>query len=242
MSLRLVVLQPGYLPWAGYFDQLRQADVFVHYDDVQYDKHGWRNRNRIRVPIQGEGDEGWAWLTVPVRIAGQFGAPIDQVEIDQRTRWADKHWGTLLQHYRKAAHWKAWAGRLEAIYRRSWRLLVDLDLALIELLAEGFGLGEKQTVRSSQLPVPPGDDPTDRLLRLCRHFGADQYFSGAAARDYLDVERFAREGIEVEFQAFAHPTYDQVYPGFVSHLSALDLLLNAGPASGELLRSGSPAR
>lgn len=212
--------------------------MFVHYDDVQYDKHGWRNRNRIRTP-QGE---GWSWLTVPVRIAGQFGARIDAVEIDLRARWADKHWGTIQQHYRKAPHFARYARPLEAIYRREWRLLVDLDLALIDFLAEGLGVRQRRTVRSSQLPVPPGDDPTDRLLRLCHHFGADEYFSGAAARDYLDVERFARAGIRVEFQAYAHPAYPQVYPGFVSHLSALDLLLNVGPESGALLRSGSSAR
>lgn len=220
------MLQPGYLPWLGYFDQLRRADLFVHYDDVQYDKHGWRNRNRIRSAAA----EGWSWLTVPVLTGGRFGARIDAVEIDPRTRWATKHWRTLAQEYGKTPHWARVAAALEPIYQREWRLLVDLDLALIEALAGLLELPLPRTVRSSQLPeVPPGDDPTERLLALCRHFGADEYFSGAAARDYLDVERFTREGIRVEFQAYEHPTYAQTRPGFVSHLAALDLLCNAGP-------------
>lgn len=225
--MRLVVLQPGYLPWLGYFDQLRKADLFVHYDDVQYDKHGWRNRNRIR----SASAEGWSWLTVPVLTGGKFGARIDAVEIDGRSGWAKKHWRTLAQEYGKAPYFKRLAPELEAIYQREWRLLVDLDLALIETLGAMLGLPPRRTVRSSQVPeVPPGDDPTERLLQLCRHFGADKYFSGAAARDYLDVERFRREGIEVEFQAYTHPTYAQPREGFVSHLSAVDMLFNAGPA------------
>lgn len=225
--MRLVVLQPGYLPWLGYFDQLSRSDLFVHYDDVQYDKHGWRNRNRVRTA----GGDGWSWLTVPVKLGGKFGARILDVEIDGKTRWADKHWRTLEQNYRRAPFFSRFAPELEPLYRREWTKLVELDLALTATIARAFGLGERRTVRSSELPAcPPSQDPTQRLLDLCRHFEATDYFSGAAARDYLDVGRFSAAGVRVEFQEFRHPTYPQVHPGpFVSHLSAVDALFNLGP-------------
>lgn len=236
--MRLAVLQPGYLPWAGYFEQLARADLFVHYDDVQYDKHGWRNRNRIRTSAK----EGWSWLTVPVMTTGRFGQPIHQVEIDNKTRWTEKHWRSIEQSYRKAPHFAEHAPALQALYQREWRLLAELDLALIEVLAKAFGLEGVRTVRSSQLPeVPPMEDPTERLLALCRHFGATDYYSGAAAKAYLDVARFEAIGVRVEFQDYVHPVHAQAgHAEFVSHLAAIDLLFNAGPRSRELLAGGRP--
>jgi hypothetical protein len=227
--VKLVVLQPGYFPWLGYFEQMSCADVFVHYDDVQYDKGGWRNRNRIRTP------EGWKWLSVPVRIGGKLGAPINAVEVDPRSRWQRQHWGTLLQHYRAAAHWEAAAADLEAFFSGSYERIVDVALASTRVLAERLGI-HTETVRSSELPaVPPGSDPTARLVALCKHFGATEYYSGAAAAAYLDPRPFQEIGVRVEFQDYRHPSFQQVYEGFESHLSALDLVLNLGPASRDFL-------
>ena len=230
--MKLVVLQPGYLPWLGYFDQLEQSDLFVHYDDVQYDKHGWRNRNRIRTP--GE-DPGCAWITVPIRSAGRFGAKINEVEI-QGERWRRKHWRSLEQYYGKTAHFGRYAEPFRAIYQDEWLHLVELNLALVEVIAAALGL-ETRTVRSSEVAaVPPGEDPSQRLLDLCRHFGASEYLSGSAARDYLDLPRFEEAGVRVTFQDYQHPSYAQRFPGFVSHLSIVDLLFNVGPESRSILR------
>ena len=214
-----VVLQPGYLPWLGFFDQLHRSDVFVYYDDVQYDKHGWRNRNRIKT------QSGPLWLTVPVR-HGSAGFPrILDVEIDTRTPWARKHVESIRQAYARAPFLAAYIPALEELLHRKWERLVDLDIACTGLMAEWFGL-RRRIERSSTLEV--GGDRSERLVNICRHLGASRYVSGDSARSYLDVPLFERHGILVEWQQYTHPVYPQLHGGFVSHMSALDLFLNCG--------------
>jgi WbqC-like protein len=218
----LVVLQPGYLPWLGYFDLLSKADVFVHYDDVQFDKHGWRNRNRVKGP------KGAIWLTVPVLHHGRGAQSILDVEIDDRRDWRRKHLSTIGQLYAHATFVDSILPRLREIIERPWPRLVDLDLALIDWLAEEIGISTP-CYRASQLDI--GGDRIERLVNLCKYFGASRYISGNAARDYLDVTRFAAAGIDVVWHDYAHPTYAQQHGEFVPYLSVLDLVLNAGARS-----------
>ncbi len=222
----LVVLQPGYLPWLGFFDQMRRSDVFVYYDDVQFDKHGWRNRNRIKSP------SGPAWLTVPVLHHGQGQPLINDTLIDTRSGWARKHVGTLRQYYAKAPHVKRYVPELEELLHRRWTRIVDLDLAVTALLAGWLKL-TPNVVRASALGV--GGAQSERLINLCVHVGADRYLSGSAARDYLDVAAFARRGIDVVWQDYRHPVYPQQHEPFVPYLSAIDLLLNCGDDSAAIL-------
>lgn len=226
----LVVLQPGYLPWLGFFDQMQRADVFVYYDDVQYDTHGWRNRNRIKAPA------GPHWLTVPVRHAGLGKPRILDVEIDQSSRWARKHGGTIRQYYGEAPFADRYLPDIEALLERPWARLVDLNLALAASLAESLDV-HPTIARSSELQVE--GERSERLLEICRRVGATRYASGSAARAYLDVELFRRNGVEVLWQDYQHPVYPQQHGAFVPYLSALDLLLNCGPESGRILREGS---
>lgn len=218
----LVVLQPGYLPWLGYFDLLKKADVFVHYDDVQFDKHGWRNRNRIKGP------KGAVWLTVPVLHSGRSGQSLLDVEIDNRQNWRRRHISTVTQLYARAAYGVAFLPKLSEIIDRPWSRLLDLDFALIDWLAETLGIATRQH-RSSELGID--GDRNERLINLCRHFGATRYLSGNAAHDYLDVLAFAAAGIQVAWHDYPHPDYAQLHGDFVPYLSVLDLLLNKGDAS-----------
>ena len=227
----LVVLQPGYIPWLGFFDQMRRADVFVYYDDVQFDKHGWRNRNRIKTP------DGPAWLTVPVRHHGLQQPLILDAEIDGRTPWPRKHIGTLRQHYAKAPHFKRYLPELDELLSRPWTHIVDLDMAIVSLMA-GWLTIAPETHRSSALGID--GEQSGRLLALCRHFGATRYLSGSAARDYLDVGLFQQHGIAVAWQDYQHPIYPQQHGEFVPYLSALDLILNCGPDSRSIMESGNP--
>jgi hypothetical protein len=215
----VAVLQPGYLPWLGFFDQLRRADVFVYYDDVQYDKHGWRNRNRIKT------QDGPLWLTVPVRHSGQPSPKIVDVEIDNRTPWARKHIASIQQAYARAPFRDRYVPALGELLQREWHRLVDLDLACIELIARWFGL-RPPVERSSRLGID--GERSERLVRICSCFGASTYLSGDAAQGYLDVALFQRHGIRVEWQRFPHPRYPQLHGEFVPFLSSLDILLNCG--------------
>lgn len=227
----LVVLQPGYLPWLGFFDQMRRADVFVYYDDVQYDKHGWRNRNRVKSPA------GPHWLTVPVRHHGLGQPRIMDVEIDSRAPWARKHVGSLRQFYARSPFVQLYLPELEALLERSWTRLIDLDVAVVAMMANWLKLSPEMHLASA---LGVEGEQSGRLLALCRHFGATRYLSGSAARDYLDVPLFERHGVAVEWQDYRHPTYPQQHGEFVPYLSAIDLLLNCGEESRAILESENP--
>jgi hypothetical protein len=226
------VLQPGYLPWLGFFDQLRRSDVFVHYDDVQYDKHGWRNRNRVKGP------DGVHWLTVPVRHSGLDWPIIKDVEIDGRT-WPRKHLGTIKHFYSRAPYLERYVPELEAVLERPWQRLADLNLALVDLVCSWLGL-RPTLLRSSELCVSGAR--SERLVRLCQSVGATRYLSGSAARAYLDEGLFEHNGIVVEFQDYVHPTYPQQHGDFMPYLSTLDLVLNCGDDSLAIIASGSGSR
>ena len=208
----VAVLQPGYLPWIGFFDQVRRADVFVYYDDVQFDKHGWRNRNRIKGPA------GPHWLTVPVLHHGK--PRILDVVIDERGPWARRHIGTIRQYYAGAPFLQRYLGDLEKLLLRRWERLVDLDLAVAGQMMEWLDI-RTQVERSSCLGIE-GE--------------RSEYLSGTAAKTYLDVALFERNGIDVVWQDFHHPTYPQLHGEFLPYLSAVDLLLNCGERSPAILR------
>jgi hypothetical protein len=230
-SPTVVILQPGYLPWLGFFDQLRHANVFVYYDDVQFDTHGWRNRNRIKTQT------GPQWLTVPVRHSG-LGLPrVMDVEIDARTPWARKHVATLKQAYARAPYVARYLPELEEVLERPWKRLVDLDLAVVEVVRGWLGL-ERRIELASRLGIE--GQQSERLVRICRHFDARTYYSGAAARSYLDVDLFERHGIRVAWQDFTHPVYAQLHGTFVPYLSIVDLVFNCGAESMAVLE-GRPA-
>lgn len=223
----LAVLQPGYLPWLGFFDQLRRSDIFVLYDDVQYDKNGWRNRNRIKSAAGAP-----HWLTVPVHVRN-LEQRVLETEIDNRQPWARKHIGTIRQFYAKAPYLKCYLPELEELLTgRQWEVLVDLDEAVVAVLCRWLGI-ERQMVRSSTLNVP--GERSERLLNFCLHFGARRYLSGNAAQSYLDLNLFAGHGIEVEWQDYRHPIYRQQHGPFIPYLSALDLLLNCGENSASII-------
>lgn len=218
------ILQPGYLPWLGFFEQMLRSHIFVLYDDVQYDKHGWRNRNRVKGP------GGPQWLTVPVRFKGLNKPNINEVFIDPaQPRWAKKHCLTLRQLYSKAPFFADYYPSLEETLERAWERLLDLDVALIRLIAGWLGLSP-EIVMSSSLACP-GDDPTQRLVDICRAVGATIFYEGSSGRNYLDLPRFADAGLQVVFQDYECQPYPQLYGEFISHLAIVDLLFNCGPQS-----------
>jgi len=220
----LVVLQPGYLPWLGFFDQMSRSDVFVYYDDVQFDKHGWRNRNRVKSP------HGPHWLTVPVRHSGLDFPLINQIEIDNRRPWARKQLGSIRHFYARAPYLAQYLPELESLLTRTWQRLIDLDMAIVEHMCRWLRI-DRRIVLASELGVP--GVKSERLLNLCLKLDATRYLSGSAARSYLDIRLFERAGIEVEWQDYQHPVYPQQHGAFVPYLSALDLILNCGESSAE---------
>jgi hypothetical protein len=220
-----VVLQPSFVPWRGYFHQIQRADVFVFYDDVQYDKHGWRNRNRIKTA------SGTRWLTVPVLHRGnvEHGTPIREIHIDPRSDWRRKHLVTLEQSYSRAPFFAEYRSFLTETYAREWDLLADLTVETTMALSRRMGIGTR-FVRSSELAIT--GERNQRLVDILTRLGVDHYITGPAARAYMDEALFAKAGIAVEYMTYQYEEYPQLYPPYDPQVSILDLLFMTGPEAG----------
>ena len=221
----VAIHQPNYIPGLGYFHKMAKTDVLVLLDNVQYSKNNYTNRNRIR------SREGWSWLTVPVCSSGHFGQPICEVETMDGD-WEAQHWKRLVQEYGRSAHFRQYEAKLQPIYARRRSSLAEFNCELIDFVRVSLGL-ETRIVKASQIAAQ--GQSTDLLLALCTELGATTYLSGQGGKKYLEIEKFERAGIVVQFQEFSHPRYDQVGEEFVPNLTVLDLLFNAGARSGQIL-------
>ena len=226
--MKVAIHQPHYLPWLGYFDKLDSADVFIFLDTVQFIKHEWKNRNRIRTK------DGWQWLTIP--IIDRFPERIDCVQINARTDWQRKHAQALRQHYSRAPFWDPLGPELVALLEPPWSRLCELNVAVTNLLCQHLGMKPTCLLASR---FPAREDPTDRLIDLCQAVSAKTYLAGQSWPLYhMDISRFVEAGIDVQVQTYRHPEYPQRYQPFVSHMAVVDLLFNCGPESLTVLRSG----
>lgn len=227
--MKCAIIQPSYIPWRGYFHQIQKVDAFVFYDDVQYDKHGWRNRNRVKTA------SGTRWLTIPVRSKGSVarGTPINEMEIDWSEPWARKHWSTIEQSYAHAPFFGRYAPILRAAYDSHPVLLCELAIGLTIELARALEITRARFLRSSELGA--SGDRTDRLLSVLRGIGASEYLSGPSARSYLEEEKFKRAGIGLEYMAYDYPAYEQFHPPYDPQVSIIDLLFMKGPKAGEAI-------
>lgn len=221
--MKCVINQPNYIPWRGYFHQIQKADVFVFYDDVQYDKHGWRNRNRIKTA------NGPIWLTIPVIKKGAVKShiPINEILIDSTRNWSSKHWKSIEQAYGKAPFFEVYASTLKHIYDQRYDKLADLTVQLTILIAGVLGISGTKFVRSSSLDASGAK--TNRLLDLLGQLGATHYISGPAAKNYLDERKLADAGISTEYMIYDYPIYSQLYPPYDPQVSVVDLLFMKGP-------------
>lgn len=217
----VAVLQSNYLPWKGYFDLIHDVDLFIFYDDVQFTKNDWRNRNRVHTA------SGELWLTVPV------GQSIDRricdVEIANTRHWQEKHWRTISQIYGKSPFFKRYSGFFEELYRgRVWRNLSEINQYIVKHIAIEY-LGITTKFDDSRNYKIEGKKQ-DRLLNLLQQTGATRYISGPAARDYIDESRFNENKIGLSYKDYAgYPEYRQFYPPFDHHVSIIDLLFLLGP-------------
>ncbi len=222
------VHQPHYLPWTGYIDKIDSADVFVLLDTVQFEKNGWQNRNRIKT--SGE----WTWLTVPV--LHRFGDTVADIGLDIRTSWARKHRAALATWYGKAAYYREYASYLDDFYSGKWERLCPLAEENLRFLLDAFGV-KTPVVKASELGELP-DEPNARLAKIVARLGGDTYLAGSGCAGYFRPEPFEKAGIRVVAQNYEPQEYTQLFGPFIPGLSAIDLLLNCGHGSREVIRSG----
>jgi hypothetical protein len=227
--MNCVILQPSYIPWRGFFHQIRKADVFVFYDDVQYDKHGWRNRNRIKTP------RGPEWLTIPALAKGVVneGLPINGVRISWDRDWNATHLRSLSLNYAKAPFFDRYRPMIESWYTQRPELIADFTIDTTIQLAREVGIVNTWFTRSSTLSCT--GTKTDRLLEILLKVGASHYISGPAAKNYLETDKLLKHGITVEWMTYEYPEYPQLYPPYDPHVSILDLVFMVGPEAGSYI-------
>jgi hypothetical protein len=227
----LATHQPLFIPWPGFFYKAMMADCLVLLNDVQFPLgRGWINRNRLKC------DKGVLWLTVPVYRRGRGLQKIREVEIASNSKWREKHLRALLQNYANAPFIDRYYPVFEATYGKHERRLVSLNLDLIHFLMKALNLETEILVQSALGITGVG---TDLIVAVCNECSADRYVTFPAAEHHLDMKKFERAGIEVDFIRFVPPVYPQLWGEFIYNLSTIDILLNCGPESKRIIsRSG----
>lgn len=228
----VAILQSNYIPWKGYFDMIAAVDEFILYDDMQYTRRDWRNRNQIKTP------QGVQWMTIPVQVKGKYHQKIRDTEIDGTT-WAQDHWKTLVQNYRRAAHFDETAAWLEPLYMaEAHTQLSALNRRFIEAICARLGI---RTTISNSWDYALQDGKSERLADLCAQAGGTTYVSGPSARDYIDERVFAERGIDVAWFDYAgYPEYPQLWGEFAHGVTILDLLFNCGNDAPRYMRYVRP--
>jgi len=216
----LADIQPFFLPWRGFFDIIHKSDIFVFYDDGQYVKGSWSNRNKIKTA------DGVQWITVPVQMRGHLGAAINEVRIVNALPWKKKHLRAIEQNYRRAPYFDKYFPLMEEVYAQPWDRIADLDIHCTKLIARLLGL-EVRWILSSELGFT--SRATDRLVEVCTALGADVYVSGPAGEAYLEPEKLERAGVRLEYQVYDYPAYPQLHGPFEPAVSIVDVLMNTGP-------------
>ena len=219
----LAIQQPEHIPWVGFFNKMIQCDLFVYLDNVQFKKRYFENRNKIYYKTKA------SWLTVPVNSKNLYKQSICNVEIDYGQTWIKKYKGLLEHAYSKHPFWNELREIVYPPLDKSFKKLSDLNLALIEKTRQYLGINTP-TVLASEI-IREGLKGADLIIEICLQSNAKVYISGPNGANYLDIEQFMKNGIEIVYHTFKHPEYPQIGNGFISHLSVLDLIANCGDKS-----------
>jgi hypothetical protein len=218
--MKVLITQSNYIPWKGYFDSISLCDIFVVYDDMQFTKRDWRNRNLIKTP------QGLTWLSIPIEVKGKYFQKIKDTKIANKD-WNLSHWNIIKQNYKNADYYKEMAEWIEPLYLNcNFEYLSEVNLHFIHAINQYLGINTK-IVSSSDFELH--DDRNQRLVEICKALNGTEYYSGPAAKNYLEIEKFADASITVHFFDYSgYSIYPQLHEGFEHGVSILDLLFNTG--------------
>ncbi len=227
----VMIHQPEYLPWIGFWNRLMKADVYVILDTATFQKHGFIHRNRVKTSNGGQ------WITVPLKDKSSF-TPIKDLVIDHTKNWKESQEGVLRQSYRKTPYFEEVMQIVQKVFREDGEKIGDLDRQFFNEVARYLNISLR-VLKASDLQAK--GKGTDLLVQICKELGADTYLSGPGMREgkkaYMEPEKFGHAGIKLQIHEFEHPSYAQQFmeQGFLSHMCILDLLFNEGPQSREIL-------
>jgi WbqC-like protein family len=226
---KIAILQSNYIPWKGYFDIINSVDEFVLYDDVQYTKRDWRNRNKIKTA------NGLLWLTIPVNIKGKYYQKINETTISGN-EWRLKHWQSIKNNYSNSSYFKNYKEIFERLFLDSdEKNLSKVNYTFITEINKILGINTK--ISWSTDFIVEGDK-TDRLLNVCKELKATEYVSGPSAMSYLKTQLFDAESIKVSWIDYSgYSNYNQLFPPFEHAVSIIDLIFNEGENAKKFMKS-----
>jgi hypothetical protein len=226
---RVAIVQSNYIPWKGYFDLIHFVDEFILFDDMQYTRRDWRNRNRIKTR------NGVQWLTIPVESKNKYHQKIKETVVSD-SQWGKRHWQSILHNYAQAKHFPRYREIFEEMYLGNQeRFLSLINYRFLKACCEILGI---RTQISWSMDYYLMGGKTERLISLCQQAGAAEYLSGPSAKGYLDEARFHAQGIGVSYMDYSgYPEYEQLFPPFEHAVSVLDLILNTGPEAPQYMKS-----
>ncbi|MEJ2717471.1 MAG: WbqC family protein [Deltaproteobacteria bacterium] len=227
---RVAIVQSNYIPWKGYFDMIASVDEFIIYDDMQYTRRDWRNRNRIKTPA------GTKWLTIPVECKGRYLQKIKDTVISE-PNWNRKHWQTIAHNYSRAPYFDRYRDFFQELYLTCQeRFLSKINYLFLKAVCRLLGI---DTMFSWSMDYRIGNDRTESLVSLCRQAEATEYISGPAAKTYIEEERFVKADITLTYMNYSgYPEYAQLYPPFEHTVSIIDLIFNTGPDATRYMKIG----
>jgi hypothetical protein len=228
---KIAIVQSNYIPWKGYFDLVNSVDEFILFDDMQFTRRDWRNRNLVKTP------RGLEWITVPVSVKGRYLQKICDTQVSD-PGWGETHWATLSHNYSKAPFFDLYRPVFEPLYRQRQPLLSAVNFGFISAICGILGITTRLSWSMDYRPLKEGK--TERLVDLCKRAEGTHYVSGPAARDYMDPALFEAAGIALSYFDYSgYPEYPQRFGKFVHGVTILDLLFNAGPDAPRFMKTFS---
>lgn len=232
MSKKVAIVQSNYIPWKGYFDLIQMVDEFILYDDMQYTKRDWRNRNLIKTR------DGLKWLTIPVQTKGKYSQTIKDTKVCDHS-WAKKHYRTLTHNYSTAKYFKDYQDIIKELYEKasSIEYLSEINFLFIKSVCDILKINTKISWSSDYIPLSDDKDKTGKLICICKSANANHYVSGPSAKSYMDENLFHAEGIDISYIDYSnYPEYPQCFDGFNHNVTILDLIFNQGPNATQYMR------
>lgn len=228
---KVAIVQSNYIPWKGYFDLIHTVDEFILFDDMQYTRRDWRNRNVIKTAA------GLKWLTIPVAVKGNYFQKINETIVSDPD-WTTKHWQTIVHSYSRSKHFQTYRERFEKLYLSvDENFLSRINFRFLSAICQILAIDTK--ISWSHDYVAAGVK-TERLVDLCKQAGAGIYISGPSARAYIDEALFASANIELQYIDYSgYPEYGQLFPPFTHQVSIIDLIFNEGPDATKYMKSFS---
>lgn len=222
----IAIQQPEHIPWIGFFNKMVSVDEFIYLDNVQFKKRYFENRNKIRT------SDSWDWLNVPVITKGLYTQKINEVELDNSQDWQRKYLNKIKSNYGKAIFFTEVFKDFTETLGKEYKKLVELNVSLIEFVRRYLGISTP-VIRASSVTEGKG---SDLILELCIKRNAKRYLSGPDGRNYLKLDEFQKNNIEVQYHDYVHPQYRQLREPFISHMSIIDALFNYGKSAVEIIK------